>query len=347
MKKVTIKEVAIKAKVSPSTVSRVISDNPKISRETKERVIRCMDELGYYPNKIARSLANKKSQTLGIIMPSRGEDVFLNPFFPQVLSGILKEAASRDYDILISSGLDRKSEIQIIEKLINSSKVDGIIIMTSRLKDDNIAYLIAREFPFVLIGSQLEGEINNSINNIDNDNYRASYELTSYLISLGKKNIAMIGGDRDLVVTRRRIEGYKKALRDSKIKYRKEYLFTGEFTEEAGYKYGEKILKLDPRPDGIIVADDLVAFGTIRFLENMDIRIPEDIAIGSFNNSFLSRHSNKPFTSIDINPYDLGRGGVEMLIKAIDQGIRGQTLLIPYEIHKRESTGDRGEKTFS
>lgn len=341
MKKVTIKDVAKKANVSPSTVSRVISDSPKISRETKERVIDCMDQLGYYPNKIARSLASNKSQTLGIIMPSRGEDVFLNPFFPQVLSGIVKEAASRDYDILISSGLEKKSEIEIIEKIINSSKVDGIIIMTSRIKDENIKYLKRNGFPFVLIGSQIDGEINNSINNIDNDNYMASYELTKHLISLGKSKIAMIGGDRDLVVTRRRIEGYKKALRDSKIKYRKEYLFTGEFTEEVGYRYGEKILKTNPRPDGIVVTDDLVAFGAIRFLENNSINIPEDIAIGSFNNSFLSRNSNKPFTSIDINPCELGRGAVEILIKSINQGIKGQTLIIPYEIHKRESTEGR------
>ena len=150
---ITVKDVALKAKVSPSTVSRVISNHPKISLETKQRVLKIMDEMGYYPNAIARSLASRKTGSIGVILPNRSEDLLLNPFFTEALRGILKGASVASYDILLSSSTDKSNELDIVKTFIRSSKVDGIILMSSKVDDEVQKYLAELEFPFSLIGS--------------------------------------------------------------------------------------------------------------------------------------------------------------------------------------------------
>lgn len=333
---VTLSDVAKKAGVSPSTVSRVISNSPRISDATKEKVLKYMDDLGYYPNAIARSLAKNKTGNIGVIMPTRSEDIFLNPFFPEALRGIVKSAKKSGYDTLISTSTEIDDELSSIRNLIKGSKVDGVVLMSSKVDDKNIDYLTSIGFPFSLIGSPYKAD--DGINHVDNDNFMAAYELTMYLTFMGKKNIAMIAGDPDLMVTKKRIEGYKKAIVESNLNYDKDYLFIGSFDEETGYKYGRELLKLSPRPDAVIVTDDLVAFGAIQIFENLSIRIPEDIAVASFNNSVLSRYSQIPFTSVDVNAYSLGLEAVNLLVEAIENDIKNKKIIIPYKIHKREST---------
>lgn len=332
----TLEDVAKLAGVSASTVSRVIADNPKISLKTKEKVLKCMEEIGYYPNAIARSLASNKTGNLGIIMPHREDEIFSNPFFPEALRGIVKETSKTDYDLLLSTNAKNSEELLIVKKWIRGSKVDGIILMSSKEDDECIEYLKSIGFPFVLIGSYcgLEKEINN----VDNDNEKASYELTKHLIDIGRKNIAFIGGDEKLVVTKRRIEGYKRALKKMKIEFKEELLFIGSFNQQTGFKYGQEIASIKNMPDGLIATDDLVAFGVLKVFDSLGIKVPEDIAVGSFNNSILSKHSSIPFTSVEINAFKLGEKAIELLVKAIEKDLNSGMVTVPYKIIKREST---------
>lgn len=333
---VTIKDVAKKAGVSPSTVSRVISKNPKISQATCEKVLKCMDELGYYPNAIARSLANRKSGAVGVIMPTSHDDVLLNPFFPEALRGIVKGAAKAGYDLLLSTNDEKGEELQVIKNFIRGSKVDGVILMTSKVNDECIEYLCSQDFPFSLIGSP--ESLGEKINHVDNDNYMAAYELTRHLSMKGRKTIAMIAGDINLTVTKKRVEGYKKALEESNLTFHEELLFMGSFDEKTGYKYGSIITDLNPRPDAVIVTDDLVAYGAVKVFEGLGVRIPEDIAVASFNNSILAKHSSVPLTSVDVNAAKLGQEAMDLLVKAMEEGIRGIKTITPYTIFKRKST---------
>ena len=333
---VTIKDVAKKAKVSPSTVSRVISKNPRISKATSDRVLECMKELGYYPNAIARSLAKNRTGTIGVIMPTTSEDVFLNPFFPEALRGIAKGATKAGYDILLSANSEKNEELKIIQNFIRSSKVDGLILMSSKLNDECIEYLHSIDFPFSLIGTP---NINiDRTNHVDNDNFMAAYELTIHLRMIGKKNIAMIAGDEKLTMTQKRVDGYKRALIESNISFNKGLLFTGSFDEKTGHKYGDIIAKLESRPDAVIITDDLVAFGAVRVFEQLGVRIPEDIAVASFNNSILSKYANIPITSVDVNAATLGLESMNLLVEAIEKGVRGNKIITPYSIMKRKST---------
>lgn len=335
---VTIKDVAKKAGVSPSTVSRVISNNPKISKATSEKVRSCMVEMEYYPNAIARSLANQKTGVIGVIMPSTAEDIFLNPFFPEAIRGISKAASKSDYDILLSTKTNKKEELKTIKNFIKGGKVDGILLMTSRLEDKAIEYLVKEKFHFSLIGSS--DKYKSSINHVDNDNFMAAYELTMYLASKNKKNISMIAGDETLTVTRKRIEGYKRALEECGLTFNEDLIFTGTFEEKTGYKYASIISNLDPRPDALIATDDLVAYGAMQVFDENNVKIPEDIAVASFNNSILSKHSNIPITSVDINAFELGYRAMKLLIEDIEDEIGPSKIIIPYTIYKRKSTED-------
>lgn len=335
-KQVTVSDVAKLAGVSPSTVSRVISNNPRISKATKIKVRKCMEQLGYYPNANARSLAIKKTDTVGIIIPTTAEDYFSNPFFSESLRGIIKAASKSGYDLLLSTNTEKDEELKIIQKFIKGSKVDGVILMTSKVDDECIEYLKDIDFPFSLIGST--NNIDEEINLVDNDNLLAAYELTKHIINIGRKRIAMIVGDKKLIVSKKRVEGYKKALRESNLEIDENMIFTGSFDEQTGYDYGIEISKMKPMPDGLIVADDLVAFGAVKALEKCNIKIPEDIAVASFNNSVLAKHSNVPLTSVDINAKELGNAAMNLLVEAIEKKVRGKKVLIPYTIYMREST---------
>ena len=333
---ITVKDVAERAGVSPSTVSRVISNHPKISEKTKTKVLKIMEELGYYPNAIARSLASNKTGTIGVILPARSGDLLLNPFFPEALRGILKGASANSYDVLLSSGYEGEDELEILKKLIRSSKVDGIIIMSSKIDDECQDYLNSIEFPFSLIGSPYDHK--EKVNHVDNDNYMAAYELTTYLSMIGKKKIALIAGEITQMVTIKRVEGYRKALMESNLPYDEKLLFTGKFDEETGYLYGNEILNLKEKPDAIIITDDVIAFGAVQILRANGVKIPDDIAIASFNNSVLSRYSDIPLTSVEINSFDLGYEAALLLVTSINEGIKGKKVIIPYTIIKRQST---------
>ena len=333
---VTIKDVAKMAGVSPSTVSRVISRNPKITPATSEKVFKCMKELGYYPNAIARSLASKKTGNIGVIMPTTSEDVLLNPFFPEALRGIAKAASKSGYDLLLSTSAEKGEELKVVKNFIRGSKVDGIILMSSKVDDECIDFLLSVDFPFSLIGSP--HTCSDSINHVDNDNYMAAYELTRYLGMTGRKRIAMIAGDEKLMVTQKRVEGYKKALEESNISPNQDLLFMGSFDEKTGYKYGSIIADLNPRPDAVIITDDLVAFGAVRMFESLNVEIPKDIAVASFNNSILSRYSNTPITSVDVNAAELGKESMNLLVQTMENDVRGSKTITPYTIHKRTST---------
>lgn len=208
--------------------------------------------------------------------------------------------------------------------------------MSSKIDDASMDYLSSIDFPFSLIGSPYKDD--SRINHVDNDNFMAAYELTMYLALMGKRNIAMIAADPSLMVTKKRIEGYKKAIKENNLDFNESQLFIGSFDEETGYKYGRELLNITPRPDAVIITDDLVAFGAIQVLESLNINIPEDIAVASFNNSVLSRYSQTPFTSVDVNAYDLGLESINLLVEAIEKEVKNRKIIIPYKIYKRKST---------
>lgn len=333
---VTIKDVAKLANVAPSTVSRVIADSPRISRKTKERVREAMQELGYHPNFNARSLANQATQAIGLVMPSSADKVFQNPFFPEVLRGISTIAHEKDYALYMSTGETEDEIFEGVIKMVQGKRVDGIVLLYSRVDDEIINYLQERDFPFTLIGKPFkEAE---SITHVDNDNYKAAKEVTEYLIGLGHDRIAFVGGNLDLVVTIDRLLGYEKALRNSGLTYRDEYIIHEEFLKEGGQEAVKELLALNEPPTALVVADDLMAWGILNTLDEMGFSVPKDMSIISFNNLMLSEVSRPPLTSVDINIFELGCMAVKCLIEKLENPSEHvKRIMIPHQIIKRQS----------
>ena len=331
---ITIKDVAKLANVAPSTVSRVIANHPRISDKTKKRVREAMDHLGYHPNFIARSLANQSTQVIGLVMPGSAEVFFQNPFFPTVLRGLSQGVDEKQYALQLTTG---KTEEQIHEgviQMVQGGRVDGVVLLYSKVEDKLMMYLRERNFPFVMVGKPFKYV--EEITHVDNDNFRATKEAAEYMLNLGHQRIAFIGGDLNLVVTIERLLGYEKALREAGISLRDDYIIHEEFLREGGREAVNELMNLKEPPTALIVVDDLMALGVLNTLDEMKIRVPEDISIISFNNVLMTEMSKPPLTSVDINIFDLGYQAAKSLIQKIENPKEPiKRVIVPHQIITR------------
>ncbi len=333
-KKMTIKEIAEIAGVSKSTVSRAIDGNPRISEETRSKIFDIIQEYGYTPNTAARNLARNKTNAIGIVMPHGESGIYTATFFQEALKGICNTVSNNNYDVLITAG--NPTEPEAIKRLISTSRVDGIILLRSKLRDTNVELMLRAGFPFVLIGSCKEY---GNIYSIDNDNISAASALTEHILQRGKRKIAFIGGVEGSIVTVNRLEGYKNKLTEYGFPVRDEYIYVHEFSEKHGYESMKRLMSLPDRPDGVITVDDTICMGAMKYLEEINAGVPGDMAVACFNDSAYTRFSRPSITTVTVDSYRLGSSAAEMLIdvlnnKRVDLGCR----YIDYKILEREST---------
>ncbi|RFA33630.1 LacI family transcriptional regulator [Virgibacillus dokdonensis] len=337
---VTIKDVAKATGVSPSTVSRVIADNPRISLDTKKKVRKAMKELGYHPNVNARNLVAKSTKTIGVVMPSSADKSLQNPFFPEVLRGIGTVTHDMQYSMMLSSGGTEEEMFAEVERMVYGSYVDGIILLYSRMNDRITNFLREKDFPFVIVGKPYDYV--SEITHVDNDNYKAGKEITNYLIDQGHEHIAFIGGSRDLIVTMDRENGYKAALNEAELPVCEAYCIHSEFLQSGGREAIEKLLQLEHPPTGIVVSDDLMSLGVLSALEKLGYDVPTDISLVSFNNVYLSELTSPALTTVDIQIYQLGVQSAKALIeKTQSDFVPEKRIIIPHEIVYRDSVGER------
>ncbi|WP_138495097.1 LacI family DNA-binding transcriptional regulator [Paenibacillus pinistramenti] len=335
---VTIKDVAKMAGVSPSTVSRVLSNHPRISAETSRKVKDVMEELGYHPNIMAKSLVSKTTNTICVLLPKPAEELFSNLFFMELIRGIVAQANRAGYDVLLSSGSSEKEELGAVSRLLNGRRVDGAILLYSRKDDPVVDFLLEHGYPFTLIG---RSEEHPDILTVDTDNVQAAYDATKHLITMGHERIGFVSGPPNLVVSQDRLLGYRLAMADSELEVRPEWIVEGEFLQESGYRAMSFIMNLPARPTALVVVDDMVSFGVLRGLHELKYKVPDDLGIVSFNNIPLSELSTPPISSIDIGIYHLGYTASQLLIQAIQNdgaGYQPVRQVIPHRLIVRESS---------
>ncbi|MBC7959612.1 MAG: LacI family DNA-binding transcriptional regulator [Vallitaleaceae bacterium] len=332
MTPITIKDVAKIANVSPSTVSRVISNNPKISEATKLRVNAAMEELHYQPNQIARSLTNKSTKTLGLLLPGSEDDLLTNPFFIQAMRGISSYAKKRGYYILLAHADKNEDETDVLNKLIGSKWVDGIILTTVKDNDNRIKFLKSRKAQFVVIGKPDDEEHTLWV---DNDNVNAMFNVVDMLIKKGHRTIGFIGGADEFKVTKYRLLGYLKALQSNNIITDLNLVHEKDYTEDAAYEATNEIIEYK-MPDAIVTTDDLIAFGVQRALIERNLN---DIALVGFNNTSLSQYKTPSISSVDINAEKLGMFAVKLLIGQIEgEEMATNSYIIDTKFVERDST---------
>lgn len=311
--KVTIKDVAKKANVSPSTVSRVLSNSPRISDKTKEKVYKVIEELKYKPNPIARGLVNSKTRILGVILPEEAENLLSNPFFIQAMKGISSYAEEREYYITYAFSNNKESEKKHIKDLTASGLIEGMLILRTKENDENIKYLKDIDFPFVIMGRLKETE---GVLWVDNDNFKAMYNIIDKLIYKGHKKIGLIGAKNELNVCKDREKGYKVALEINGFNVNENLISYGkDFKEEEGYIQMKKILERE-KPTAVVAMDDLLAIGAMKALKEKDLN---DISIVGFNNIPLCKFQKPELASVDINGVKLGYYATKLLIDKIEE----------------------------
>ena len=333
---VTIKDVAKKANVAPSTVSRVIHNSPTISEKTKRKVRKVLKEMGYHMNESARNLVTKSTKTIGIVMKNSARESLYNPFFPEVIRGIGDFCNKEGYSLSLTTGETEDAIFEDVVKMVQGRRVDGMIVLYSKQDDKVVPYLVKHSFPFVLVGKPRTDM--SGITFIDNDNVQAAKELSEFVINLGHQRIAFLGGSPEFEVIQARLSGFRQAMEQAKLHVPKESVKLIPLNRADGIKAIEELLDLPEAPTAFIVMDLLLGVLLLGVLAEKKLKVPEQISVVCFNHSEFIEFLSTPLTTVDIHTYQLGYEAAKCVFDLIaDPKMMEKSILVPTKIVQRES----------
>jgi LacI family transcriptional regulator len=327
-----IYDVATRAKVSTATVSAVLNESAFVSPGLKQRVVAAIRALGYEPNLVARGLAKQRTQTLGMIVPD-----IANPFFPEVVRGAEDAARAAGYSLLIaSSDNDLKTE-EVYLKLFLAKRVDGVILTKApgRMPKAVATAFAKAHVPIVLLARTVAGF---KADVVEMDDRAAAHEAVTHLLRLGYRRVGLIGGLGGASTTKRRLDGYRAALRDAGVSVDRALIGEGDFRVDSGYRAGLDVLKA--RPDAVFIANYLMSVGFMQALKQYRLRCPEDVAIVTCDDHAWLDAFSPRLTTVDFPKRELGDAAARLVIERV--GKRGgpvRTIRLKSAMQIRESCG--------
>lgn len=328
---VTIRDVATKCGVSVATVSRVINNSGLVSDETKNKVTATIEELGFIPNKNARELSTRRTNTIGVIVPNTS-----NPFFGELIEGAEQAASGKGYYIIIqNSGYDTGKTLKDI-MVLKSRDVDGIIMSSADVDEKTLNYLYDNNIPFVLMGPV---QYKYPLNYVSVDNLEGACMAVDHLIRLGHERIAYVAGDHDNYLNQLRFEGYRKALSSKGIAVNKKLIFQNHVVEDV-----KKIINMPEkiRPTALFAFNDYIALAYMEAFERNGIQVPVDMAIVGFDNIKMASYYSIELTTIDNQQIEFGRQAVEILLEVINSnGTKTQQIITKPQLIVRKSCGTK------
>jgi LacI family transcriptional regulator len=328
--KVTIIEVAEKAGVSFGTVSRVINNDIHVKKETRQRVLKVMETLGYVANRQARSLAGGKSNIIGVLVPDLGTG-----YIEEIIRGIDAELSLSDLDlILYTTHRTASKEANYVANLAKGM-VDGLLLVLPRNPVDYIGTLTSRNFPFILIDHQGTGR---SCPAVGATNWQGAYRATEYLIKMGHNRIGFITGSMDLGCSMDRLEGYLSALRTHHAAEAPELIYEGTFFQPDGYAGATALLELPNPPTAIFASNDIMAMGVMDAVRSRGLRIPDDVSIVGFDDIPQAAVVRPALTTVNQPLEKMGRVATQMLLDLLRQPDKeAGRIELPTELVIRES----------
>jgi len=308
----TIKDIAKRLNLSPSTVSRALRDLPDVKPETMDAVKALAEELNYQPNQIAQGLVKKRSYNIGVIIPD-----FMIHFYAEALSGIYKVANDAGYNVMVCQTNETyENELKSLRTLV-SSRVDGLIVAISKETDDfnHLNSLNLKKTPLVVF-NRVSNQITAS--KVAFDDLMSGYKATTHLIKCGCKNIAHIAGPMNLQLSIDRRLGYRNALEKYGLDCDEELVASCDFSFEDGQEAMEKILQTGKKIDGVFTVCDAAAYGAMTVLKNAGYKIPEDVSIIGFTNEPFAKLIEPSLTTISQPSYEIGETATHLLLKHIE-----------------------------
>lgn len=332
----TIHDIARELKISASTVSRALNDNPRISLKTKEKIKAVADSFGYRPNTLASNLRNKKSNTIGIVVP-----LINRHFFSSVISGAEDVAFKAGYNVVISQSNDlADKEIKIVQSMF-SNRVDGLIISIAMQTNtyEHLKIFKKKNIPLVFFDRVIP-EI--ETDKIVVDDFAGGFRVTQHLIDQGYKRIAHLAGTQNLMTYFDRKNGYIEALRKKGIPYDESLVIVNSLTSEEGVTAVQQLMKLPSPPDAIFCGNDTTALSVMIYLRDKGVRIPQDFGIVGFSNEPFSKVVSPSISTIAQPGFKMGQKASELIIREIETKERDpQTIILPTELIIRESSSKK------
>lgn len=332
---VTIKDLAKVAGVSPSTVSRALNDSPLISLETKRRIQRLAEELGYERNELARGLVKGSFGALGLIVPD-----IINPFFAEITKGVEEVARSRGFGVVLCTTEGEEAREADYVQLLRRKRVDGLIIASVTLDDPCLANLQRSKVPFVLV-SRLSQRVKAPY--VVVDDRKGGRLAVEHLVSLGHEKIAFVGGPANVYSSRERMHAYRQVLRERGLPCRREWIIFSAFTQQAGREAGRRLLSCPDRPTAIFAANDLIALGIMEAAEELGLSIPEDLSLVGYNNIAYAGLPRIQLTTVAQPMRDMGRIAARYVLDVVEGKETAflEAILAPQLIVRRTTASPR------
>jgi len=335
----TLEEVASRAGVSRATVSRVVNGSPKVSPDVRRAVEAAVNELGYIPNRAARSLVTKRSGSVGVVITEPTGRLFSDPFFPRLLRGISSALSARDLQLILLMPSSR-SETERTADYLAAGHVDGALMVSLHGDDPLPDRMALAGIPFVVGGRPLRTP---AASFVDVDNRGGARSATEHLIVSGRRAIATIAGPPDMGAGVDRLAGYHEALTDAGMPIDPTLETYGDFTQEGGAAAMERLLSARPDIDAVFAASDLMASGAMAVLEAAGRRIPQDVAIVGYDDSPIATSVTPRLTSVRQPIEEMGHEMARLLVDAVEgtDSVQRRVILATELVRRASSAGRR------
>jgi DNA-binding LacI/PurR family transcriptional regulator len=335
-KRITMRQIAARARVSVGTVSHVINNTAGVREPVRKRVLEAIERLGYQPSLLARGLRRNQTTIIGVIIPD-----ISNPFFPLVVRGVEDIAYQNSYRLMLCNTDNDAQKEQVYFNELRAYRMAGLIVIPSA--DSRLVPLAGGtggEIPVICLDRCPDGWKGDTVT-VDNE--EGAYQAIRYLLELGHRRIACIAGQLHVTSGLERLKGFKRALRGAGISIAPEYIQEGRFDRLSGYEKALMLLQFSPRPTAIFAANDLVALGVLAAMRELGLRCPEDVSLVGFDDLELASFTNPALTTVAQPAYQMGARAAGLLFERLrGEEIPTRHIVMKATLKARDSTAAPG-----
>jgi LacI family transcriptional regulator len=318
---VTLRDIAERVNRSVTTVSRALHDYDDVNEETRELVKRTAREMGYMPNVVAQRLQKQRTDTLGLILPTFGPRLS-DPHFGEVLAGVGDEVSRAGFDLLISIADPSLDDLESYQQKIIGRRLDGVLVVRTRCRDERIQLLLGYNVPFVAYGRTLDGK---QFPYVDVDHGAGMGALVQHLSDLGHRRIGCVIGSPDFTFVHYQLQGYRGAMDACGLSLDDDLIIQADLTQRGGYGAAQTLLSQSEPPTAIVASNDLMALGVMSAAQDQGLDVGRDIAIAGFDDIPLAETSHPTLTTVRLPAHRVGQLMGNMLVALA----RGETLAEP------------------
>lgn len=336
MASLTIEQIAQLANISRSTVSRVLNNHPHVRPDVRDRVLRVISEQGYTPQAAARSLASRRTNVIGLLIPRSTTVIFNDPFFAQVIQSVTEACAQFGYFLMLSM-VRTEHEQGFYDRILRSRHFDGMIMLSSDIDDPILPQVLKDRMPLTLIGSHPYFE---NISWVDAEQRHGARNAVAHLVALGHRRIGTVTGPLEMQAGIERRDGYKQGILEAGLPIIHDYIVTADWTQQGGYKAMQQLLALPQPPTAAFIASDTMAIGAIRAINEAGLSVPDDIAIIAFDDLPSASYANPPLTTVRQPISEMGATAVKLLLDQFEDPEKSVVQVrLPTQLVIRSSCG--------